>query len=308
MKYIGWNSLISTFNIQIRVGTGNYEVLYPSPLTVTVTLNCKEDTLGQMLTLKSGIEVQWFKSWDIATGSLFFRVPRVTGKVLPLEINLAEIFTLTPDFTWCQTTVIGLTSSTFDETMPATSDIAKTHLKLQPTLRLDDQTLNPVVVANYGTNTASPDSLYLKIKADDGSSAVKTLSVHYEVCSASDPYRRSEFPFNKGTIVEGDPVYILDPTTFFYTDFPQQCWTSIYSISNTNSASYPNTTFPVSLDTQTNQIFITTNIFGEFYFDLNHHALHSLTQVATQRAYVTIMNVCSTETMTAVQPLVNLSV
>ena len=231
---------------------------------------------------------------------MYFRVPRVTDKILALEINLAEIFTLTPDFTWCQTTVIGLTSSAFDETMPAISATANSYLKMQPTLRLDDQTLNPVIVARYGSNTASPDSLYLKIKADDSSTSVKTLSVHYEVCSASDPYRRSEFPFNKGTIVEGSPVYSLDPTTFFYTDFPQQCYASIYSISNTNSALYPNRTFPVSLDPQTNQILITTNIFGEFYFDLNHHALHSSSQIARQRAYVTILNVCSTETMPAV--------
>ena len=163
-------------------------------------------------------------------------------------------------------------------------------------------------MANYGTNTASPDSLYIKIKADDGSSAEKTLSVHYELCSASDPSRRSEFPLDEGTIVEGDPVYILDPTTFFVTDFPQQCYTSNYSISNTNSTPYPEEPFPVSINSQTNQIWITTNIFGVFYFDFNHHALHSATQVATQRAYVTIMNVCSTETMTAVRPQVNLSI
>ena len=164
-----------------------------------------------------------------------------------------------------------------------------------------------MLVANYGTNTASPESLYLKIKADDGSTAEKTLSVHYELCSDTDPYEISEFPVDKGTIVENDPVYILDPTTFFNTVFPQQCYTSIYSISNTNSTPYPDEPFPVSLDTQTNQIWITTNIFGEYYFDFNHHALHSATQVATQRAYVTIMNICSTEMMTAVRPLVKLS-
>ena len=91
-----------------------------------------------MLTFITVNEVQWFKSWDPATASLYFRVPRVTDKILPLEIDLAEIFTLTPDFTWCQTTVIGLTSAAFDETMPAASSAAKTHLKVQPTLRLDD--------------------------------------------------------------------------------------------------------------------------------------------------------------------------
>ena len=90
-----------------------------------------------MLTVKSGIQVQWFKSWDQATGSLYFRVPTVTDKILPLEINLAEIFTLISDFAWCQTTVIGLTSSTFDETMPA-SLAANTHLREQPTLRMTD--------------------------------------------------------------------------------------------------------------------------------------------------------------------------
>ena len=83
--------------------------------------------------------------------------------------------------------------------------------------------------------------------------------------------------------------------------------TAIFSISNTSS-SYPVQTFPVRLNSVSNKIEITSNGYGEFYFDINQHALHSASQVATQKGYVKIKNICSLEKMTPVEPKIALSI
>jgi hypothetical protein len=51
LKYEAWDVLTESATMQIFIGTGDYKVLYGTPIKVTYTINCNLDLLSKLFTL-----------------------------------------------------------------------------------------------------------------------------------------------------------------------------------------------------------------------------------------------------------------
>ena len=136
------------FNIRVKLGAGEFEVVNPNYLAITLMIDCWDETFA------SSFEVITNPSTQInlrthASDFVELRFKRTVETQITVVVDLTEVFKFQSDYAFCKPTM----AETLDSKgLPTFSGLGSASLSLNPTTTLN-QDLKPLLSVSYGNQT-----------------------------------------------------------------------------------------------------------------------------------------------------------